>query len=62
MNHLDYLQFNPKYKMMQENSCILERMSEILIDLRCKKMKDFIWYKDLFISKIFSITDYNHLY
>ena len=62
MNHLDYLRFNPKYKMMQENSCILERMSEILIDLRCKKMKDFIWYKDLFISKIFSITDYNHLY
>ena len=62
MNHLDYLQFNPKYKMMQENSCIWERMSEILIDLRCKKMKDFIWYKDLFISKIFSITDYNHLY
>ena len=62
MNHLDYLQFNPKYKMMQENSCIWERMSEILIDLQCKRMKDFIWYKDLFISKIFSITDYNHLY
>ena len=39
-----------------------ERASDVLINLRCPKLLDFRWYKDVFISKILSRNDCQQSY
>ena len=36
---------------------IVERDSNVLINLRCPQLSDFRWYKDVFISKVLSRND-----
>ena len=39
-----------------------ERTSKILNNLRCPKLQDFKWYKDMFLVKIMSRHDYGSHY
>ena len=39
-----------------------ERVSDVLINLRCPQLSDFRWYKDIFISKILSRNDCQQSY
>ena len=39
-----------------------ERASDVLINLRCPQLSNFRWYKDVFISKVFSRNDYQQSY
>ena len=39
-----------------------ERASDVLINLRCLQLSNFRWYKDVFISKVFSRNDYQQSY
>ena len=39
-----------------------ERASDVLINLRCPKLLDFRWYKDVFISKVLSRNDCQQSY
>ena len=41
---------------------IVERDSNVLINLRCPQFSDFRWYKDVFISKVLSRNDYQQSY
>ena len=39
-----------------------ERVSDVLINLRCPQLSNFRWYKDVFISKVLRRNDYQQSY
>ncbi|GKA05873.1 hypothetical protein Tco_0684993, partial [Tanacetum coccineum] len=39
-----------------------ERNSAILLNLTCKKLQDFRWYKDVFLAKVMTRPDYKEAY
>ena len=39
-----------------------ERNTEILQNLKCRKLQDFKWYKDVFLTKIYEREDPNNYY
>ena len=41
---------------------IVERDSNVLINLRCPQLSNFRWYKDVFISKVLSRNDCQQSY
>ena len=49
-------------KIMGEPVQFPEQSSEILSNLACPKLQDFRWYKDVFLSKVFTQTDCNDQY
>ena len=42
---------------IEDPLCFQERTSKILNNLRCPKLQDFKWYKDMFLVKVMSIPD-----
>ena len=53
------LLYNIVYHFAGNYQDIYEKNREQLINLRCKTMSDFRWYKDYFLSKLYTLPDPN---
>jgi hypothetical protein len=53
------LLYNIVYHFTRNYQDIYEKNGEQLINLRCKTMSDFRWYKDSFLSKLYTLPDPN---
>lgn len=45
-----------------EPTVFQQRASEILQNLKCRKLGDFRWYKDVYLSKVYTRLDANQSY
>lgn len=45
-----------------DSSAIKDRNNELLLNIKCKSMIDFQWYKDTFLSRIMHRHDCNNLF
>ncbi|XP_059650142.1 uncharacterized protein LOC132295895 [Cornus florida] len=54
--------FSITKQFLGDLSIVRDKTSEILANLRCRKLQDFRWYKDVFLSKVLTRTDYNQAF
>ncbi|XP_059663551.1 uncharacterized protein LOC132309243 [Cornus florida] len=54
--------FSIAKQFLSDLSIVRDKTSEILANLRCRKLQDFRWYKDVFLSKVLTRTDCNQAF
>ena len=54
---LNTLIFSIVKNFIGDLTIFLDKSQEILLNLTCKKLQDFRWYKDMFLTKVMLRTD-----